>query len=140
MLYCTFSLFSFLYLVFAAYFSDWRSFRARAVGINNGWTILLDLAERLLRYLGKVVAWLNAGIIILGCLFQFTAVYNSCYCDSNKISCSSDAFLIYLNSSEKAELASVSWAIGFAMGLAPCLGAILYIEILKCIIRQISRR
>lgn len=120
MMYCLLSFSSCLCLLLASYLSDCRS-------SGNNW--FLNHVEKFFRKIGKLAALLNATIIILGCFLQFTGVFNNCYCDSDKISRGSAAFLVFLSPSDKADLAGISWGIGFAMALAPCLVAIFFIEI-----------
>jgi hypothetical protein len=81
--------------------------------------------------MGRAIAFINAGQILLSSFLQFVGVYNNCYCGSNKISKGDDAYIVFLSAEEQADMAKVSWWVGFFMALIPCLGFILYFQVSK---------
>lgn len=131
LLYSTFSLIACVLLISASYVSDWRSFRRIEIGPGNWATILLGIIETALRYTGKFIACLNAVILITSCFLQFTGVYQNCYCGSNRISRGAGAYVNFPNTQEQGEIAVVSWRLGFAITIVPCILYVIYFQISK---------
>jgi hypothetical protein len=131
LIYNTFSLLACVMLISASYLSDWRAFRTEKVTSHNWCTRLLDFIEKTFRMLGKSVAILNTAVIITSCFLQFTGVYQNCYCGSDMISRGAAAIIYFPSALLQAEIAAVSWKVGFAMTIVPCLLFILYFQITK---------
>lgn len=87
--------------------------------------------ETVLRNTGKFLAILNAGVIIFSCFLQFSGVYNNCYCGSDKMGLGDRAYIVFLNSTEEANIAAVTWRTGFSMALLSAVGFIIYFEVSK---------
>lgn len=131
LIYNTFSLVACVLLISASYLSDRRAFRTEEVGSRNWGTRLLDSIEKPSRILGKSVAILNTVVIITSCFLQFTGVYQNCYCGTDKITRGAEAFIYFPNTLLQAEIAAVSWKVGFAMTIVPCLLYIIYFQVSK---------
>jgi hypothetical protein len=131
LIYNVFSFLACVLLISASYLSDWRAFRTDKVTSHNWGTRLLDYLEKIVRMLGKSVAILNAGVIITSCFLQFTGVYQNCYCGSDKITRGEAAFICFPSAVLQAQIATLSWKVGFAMTIVPCILFIIYFHVSK---------
>jgi hypothetical protein len=84
-----------------------------------------------LRNVGKFVALLNAAVILLSCFLQFTGVYNSCYCGSDRIGLGKRAYIIFPSMEQQAKIAQVTWVAGFLMATLIAIGFIIYFQLSK---------
>lgn len=80
--------------------------------------------ETFLRKLGKFLSLVNILILFLNCLLQFTGVYYSCYCQSNKIGMGGNAHMIYPNDDLSANISRRFWWGGFGMVIGTSMAAI----------------
>lgn len=123
-IYNLFSLISCMLLIAASYFSDIRSWKSRKNDPES--TTWVDIAETCLRAGGKSLALLNAAIILISCLLQFSGVYNNCYCGSNRIGLGNDAEIVFLSGQTEADIARTTWVLGFVMALVACVWTIFH--------------
>jgi len=124
MIYNVFSFVSCMLIIGASYLSDKRSWETRKQEPESArW---LNIGEVTLRICGKSLASLNAAIILLSCLLQFSGVYNNCYCGSNRISLADNAVILFLSAQAEADIARTSWIVGFLMAAVACLVTIVY--------------
>ncbi|KDQ57904.1 hypothetical protein JAAARDRAFT_34715 [Jaapia argillacea MUCL 33604] len=68
----------------------------------------------LLRRMGKILATLNAIWLILACLFQFSNVFNRCWCDSSRIGLGGRAYVV-LDPTEILPTMENWWIAGVAL-------------------------
>jgi hypothetical protein len=130
LLYNVFSFSSCVFVVLAAYLSDCRSWRSEQ-NRNGALARTQGIAEAILRFVGKGIAFLNCGLILLSCMLQFIGVYNSCYCGCNVITAGDLGYIVFLSPQAKADYARAgSWS-GFIMASMSCLVVIAYFHFSK---------
>ena len=74
-----------------------------------------------LRWIGKMVAIVNAIGIITGSLFQLAGVYDTCYCDSSVYTWGADAFAVFSPNQSDINLAKNAWIGALGLGLTSCM-------------------
>lgn len=84
-----------------------------------------SLSENVLQMVGKLFAFLNMAVVILGCMFQFTGVYSCCDCQSNRIGMR-PSFMVFLDPETSADISKNFWWGGIVMALVPCLACMIW--------------
>jgi len=86
------------------------------------------MAEITFRKVGKALALFNCLILFGNCMLQFTGVYSTCYCQSDKIGLGSNAHMTFLNADLTAEISQRFWWGGFGMAIGTSFFAIALVE------------
>jgi hypothetical protein len=74
------------------------------------------------RCLGKILAILNAVLIIMSNLFEFTGVYQSCFCKSSYIQLRSAAYVSFFSTQVSADIAMFYWISGAGIPMVAIVG------------------
>jgi hypothetical protein len=122
LIYYAVSLVVFVCLFLASFFEQRHSESKRLL---YGWI------EVGLRKFGKVLAFLNALILFGNCLLQFTGVYYSCYCQSNRIGMGLNAYMAYPNDDVSAQISERFWWGGFGMAVGTSVACLLVVWLLR---------
>ncbi|KAK7062651.1 hypothetical protein VNI00_000139 [Paramarasmius palmivorus] len=77
--------------------------------------ILATEASNLLRRLGKILATMNAVWIVLICLFQFSAFFDRCYCNSSVLGWGAAAAFAVMDPSDDVSLMKAAWVGGVVL-------------------------
>ena len=84
----------------------------------------------LLRRLGKLLATCNAIWIIVACIFQFSNVFDRCYCDSSVLGRGAKAFYVLDPSSDDIPGMKGGWIGGVVLALSSAFGFVGFVNLL----------
>lgn len=87
-----------------------RRIQARTIARAANW----------LRWIGKLLAIINAISIVANSIFQYAGLYTNCYCDSSVYSWGVSAFNVINPTASDVDLTKKAWIGGLALALTCC--------------------
>ena len=117
-----------LLVISSALGHDYAAQRARDIPSK-----LIGSSAIALRQLAKTLAAINTAWIILSTLFQFSNVYDNCYCNCSVLGLGNKAYAVLHYTDEDEKLVRLCWAGGMIMSLG---GALLYICAINLLRKQ----
>lgn len=91
----------------------------------------LALFSMALRRLGKVLAFFNAAWIVAACVFQFSNVFNQCYCNASVLGLGSEAYSVMSLKEEDEKKMRQAWTLSVALAIT---GALLFVAFVQIFI------
>jgi hypothetical protein len=119
MTYTLISTFCCILLILASEFSDTECYRREADKMRREGqnptikpSAFLATAAICCRFAGEILAILNSMLVVMSCIFEFSGVYQSCFCKSSHIGLGSKAYVSFLSTEESVQIARIYWIAG----------------------------
>lgn len=106
------SIFCCILFILASHFSDIECARREIDSTEFRPSQLRAAGAICCRFVGRFLAILNAIIVIMGCVFEFAGVFESCFCKSSRIGLGERAYITFLTSAQSAQIARPYWIAG----------------------------
>lgn len=87
----------------------------------------------ILRQIAKTVAAVNTAWILVSSLFQFSSIYDNCYCNSSVLGLGRAAYAVLEFTSEDQKLTKLYWTGGMIMATGT---ALLFISAVNLLMKQ----
>jgi hypothetical protein len=105
--------------------------------VENAQPHVMVLAAVFLRRAGKVIACLNAIWLILACIFQFSGVFETCYCNASVIGRGVGSFSLIILDEEAGAAIFRTWCAGLALAVT---GAFLFMMFVQIFFKATASR
>ncbi|GBE87040.1 hypothetical protein SCP_1002870 [Sparassis crispa] len=108
-----------------------RSYHASSPLANMRSVRLAGMLAIALRRVGKTLAFMNAVWIVLACVFQFSNVFDRCYCNSSVTGLGRNAYDVLVNTETDLVRMRLAWAAGVALASFVALAFSFFVNLIK---------